>query len=226
MAKPPKPEPRVTPFVPRRRIFDLAPTAFDHVPDHPNLHQWRGELVAKYRANPAPWPDGIGAWYNPSDWTDDGTLIATGEARAAALDPAPPGNTNFKPPVTAEGRPKPFNPRDRLKPKSTPQPTAAIPNEEVAQNKPTPSSVSTSDPNALATLKAMGADHMKPVTEKVTKKVTEKVTKSQVTENPKVTKTISVTEEVTKKKGRPPKATTLSNAERQRRYKQRLKDQS
>jgi hypothetical protein len=52
----------------------------------------RAKFVGKYRANPAPWPNGIGAWYRAEDWAagndDDGdVLIATGEARARALDP-------------------------------------------------------------------------------------------------------------------------------------------
>jgi hypothetical protein len=52
----------------------------------------RAKFVRKYRDNPKPWPDGIGAWYRAEDWVagddDHGdTLIATGEARARALDP-------------------------------------------------------------------------------------------------------------------------------------------
>jgi hypothetical protein len=50
------------------------------------LHEARSKGVRLYRANPRPWPDGIGAWYRAEDWTDEGELIATGEARARALD--------------------------------------------------------------------------------------------------------------------------------------------
>jgi hypothetical protein len=50
------------------------------------LHEARSKGVRLYRANPRPWPDGIGAWYRAEDWTDDGVLIAEGEARARALD--------------------------------------------------------------------------------------------------------------------------------------------
>jgi hypothetical protein len=50
------------------------------------LHEARSKGVRLYRANPRPWPDGIGAWYRAEDWTDSGELIATGEARARALD--------------------------------------------------------------------------------------------------------------------------------------------
>jgi hypothetical protein len=50
------------------------------------LHEARSKGVVAYRANPRPWPDGIGAWYRAEDWTDAGELIAVGEARARALD--------------------------------------------------------------------------------------------------------------------------------------------
>jgi hypothetical protein len=55
---------------------------------HPrSLAATRSAFVLQYRANPRAWPDGIGPWYRPDDWLDDGTLIATGEAKAQALDP-------------------------------------------------------------------------------------------------------------------------------------------
>jgi hypothetical protein len=47
----------------------------------------RSAFVKQYRANAHGWPDGIGAWYRPIDWDDGGTLLATGEAKARALDP-------------------------------------------------------------------------------------------------------------------------------------------
>jgi hypothetical protein len=88
MTKRPTPEPRITPFVPRQRIFDLPPSRFDHVPDFPNLHEEREKLVAKYRTNSSPWPHGIGAWYHTADWHwKTNELIATGNNRIRALDP-------------------------------------------------------------------------------------------------------------------------------------------
>jgi hypothetical protein len=55
---------------------------------HPrSLAVTRSAFVLQYRANPRAWPDGIGPCYRPDDCLDDGTLIATGEAKARALDP-------------------------------------------------------------------------------------------------------------------------------------------
>ena len=56
------------------------------------LESSRAKYVRQYRANAHPWPDGIGAWYKSADWIpgndkDGDTLIATGNARARALDP-------------------------------------------------------------------------------------------------------------------------------------------
>jgi hypothetical protein len=47
----------------------------------------RAAFVRQYWANPHPWPHGPGAWYRAEDWDDAGKLLATGEARARALDP-------------------------------------------------------------------------------------------------------------------------------------------
>jgi hypothetical protein len=52
-----------------------------------DLAHSRSAFVRQYRADPRSWPDGIGAWYRADDWLDDGTLVATGEARARAIDP-------------------------------------------------------------------------------------------------------------------------------------------
>ena len=50
------------------------------------LLEARSHIVARYRGG-SMWPDGIGAWYRPEDWTDAGDLTATGEAWSAAMDP-------------------------------------------------------------------------------------------------------------------------------------------
>src|SRR5271154_3919201 len=52
-----------------------------------DLAESRSAFVRQYRRDTRPWPDGPGAWYRHEDWADDGTLVATGEARARALDP-------------------------------------------------------------------------------------------------------------------------------------------
>jgi hypothetical protein len=45
-----------------------------------NLHQARSDLVAKYRKNPAAWPDGIHGksdpWYRADEWNSKGEWIA------------------------------------------------------------------------------------------------------------------------------------------------------
>jgi hypothetical protein len=56
------------------------------------LAESRAKFVRRYRTDSRPWPDGIGAWFRQEDWapgndTDGDVLIATGEARARALDP-------------------------------------------------------------------------------------------------------------------------------------------
>ena len=55
------------------------------------LWEARAELVRKYRARPATFPDGIDTkydrWYRAEEWTDDGQRItATGETEVAAPD--------------------------------------------------------------------------------------------------------------------------------------------
>jgi hypothetical protein len=35
-------------------------------------------LVRRYRTNPNLYPDGIGAWYHPEEWTDDGRFVGSG----------------------------------------------------------------------------------------------------------------------------------------------------
>jgi hypothetical protein len=43
------------------------------------LQEARSKLVAKYRTNPAPWPDGVDTkydrWYRPEEWTDTGAYL-------------------------------------------------------------------------------------------------------------------------------------------------------
>jgi hypothetical protein len=38
----------------------------------------RAALVRRYRTNPNLYPDGIGAWYHPEEWTDDGRFVGSG----------------------------------------------------------------------------------------------------------------------------------------------------
>jgi hypothetical protein len=59
----------------------------DPYADFDYLPQSRADFVRQYRANPAPWPQGPGAWYRSEDWDDDGNLLVTGRAAALALDP-------------------------------------------------------------------------------------------------------------------------------------------
>jgi hypothetical protein len=65
----------------RKRQVSAATAQF------PMFAEDRSKLVRMFRENPRPWPDGIGAWYRAEDWDDSGVLLATGEARARALDP-------------------------------------------------------------------------------------------------------------------------------------------
>ena len=44
-------------------------------PRHP-VELARQELVRRYRQHPQGWPDGIGGWYRPEEWTDGGERIS------------------------------------------------------------------------------------------------------------------------------------------------------
>src|SRR5215472_7011926 len=58
------------------------------------LLEARKWVVKRYRQHAASWPDGIGAWYKPEEWTDTGEYLgAVTKSNATDVTETPPDVT-------------------------------------------------------------------------------------------------------------------------------------